>query len=62
MVRDEAAEAIEHLKTHGLRVVTLTGDSEKTAKGIAESLGIEEFYGFMLPEEKADKIVELRKR
>jgi len=44
MVRDEAAETIEHLKTHGLRVVTLTGDSEKTAKGIAESLGIEEFY------------------
>ena len=39
----------------------LTGDNEKTAKAIANSIGITEVIANVLPKEKAEKIKELKK-
>ena len=38
----------------------MTGDSERTAKAIAEKVGVDEYYSEVLPEDKA-KFVEMEK-
>ncbi len=40
----------------------LTGDNERTAKAIAEQVGVDEFRAGLLPEEKVEAIEELRER
>ncbi|WP_138004662.1 heavy metal translocating P-type ATPase [Halalkalirubrum salinum] len=59
-VRPEAREAIEQLKSLGVgRIVMLTGDNERTAQAIAETVGIEEVHAGLLPEEKLEQVREL---
>lgn len=53
-IRPEAGEVIRELKNLGLqKVVMMTGDSERTAKTIAEMVGVDEYYAEVLPEDKA---------
>jgi Cu+-exporting ATPase len=51
-IKDSAAEAIGRLHGMGLRVLMLTGDSERTARTVAEQLGIDEFRAGVKPEGK----------
>jgi heavy metal translocating P-type ATPase len=53
-LREEAAGAIAQLKKMGIsKVVMMTGDSERTAREIAEKVGVDEYYSEVLPEDKA---------
>ncbi len=52
-LREEAAGVVASLKKLGLKVVMMTGDSERTAKAIAERVGIDEYFAEVLPEDKA---------
>jgi P-type E1-E2 ATPase len=53
-LREEAAEVIRALKDAGIqKVVMMTGDNERTAKVIAEKVGVDEYYAGVLPEDKA---------
>lgn len=52
-VREEAAPVIEQLKKEGLKVVMMTGDSERTAAAIAARVGVDEYDSEVLPEDKA---------
>ncbi|WP_269785482.1 heavy metal translocating P-type ATPase [Halobacterium zhouii] len=59
-VRPEAAAAVERLKSLGLeRTVMLTGDNERTARAIAEQVGVDEFRAELLPEEKVEAVGDL---
>lgn len=55
-IRHEAPQLIQNLP---LRAVMLTGDHPRSAKKVAESLGISEFYANLKPEDKLDKVAEL---
>lgn len=58
--REHARHAIEGLRALGIRrIVMLTGDHESTARRVAESIGVTEWYADLLPEDKADKIREI---
>jgi len=57
-----AKRAVTRLKALGLNVLMLTGDREKTARAIAERLGIGEVFAEVLPGEKASKVKELQDR
>jgi Cu+-exporting ATPase len=59
-VKSDSAQAIQLLHKMGLRTVMLTGDNEKTAQAIAAEVGIDEVISQVLPEQKADKIKELK--
>ncbi|MFB6192381.1 MAG: heavy metal translocating P-type ATPase [Haloarculaceae archaeon] len=52
-VRPEAARAVERLRELGVeRTVMLTGDNERTARAIADRVGIDEYRAELLPDEK----------
>ncbi|MCK9495855.1 MAG: heavy metal translocating P-type ATPase [Dehalococcoidia bacterium] len=52
-VRPSAAEGIARMRALGLRVVMLTGDAERTARVVAQRVGIEELRANVKPDEKA---------
>ncbi len=60
VVKPTSKEAIRLLKSAGVdKTVMLTGDSKKVAKQVADSLGIDEVYGELLPAGKVEKVEEL---
>lgn len=57
IIKDGAEAAIKALKTAGIKkTVMLTGDSEKVAAKVSETLGIDEFYAELLPSDKVEKV------
>lgn len=61
IVREDAKELIANLKRLGIKkVVMLTGDNERAAAAISKQLGIDEYYGELLPEGKVAKLKELQ--
>lgn len=52
-LREEAQRVIRQLKEKGIKVVMMTGDSDRTAKAIAAKVGVDEYFSEVLPEDKA---------
>lgn len=59
-IKEDSKEAITQLKKFGLRTVMLTGDSKQSADAVAKETGIDEVYAKLLPEEKLQKLQEIR--
>lgn len=60
-IRDDAKEALAQLRRSGIKkMIMLTGDNRHTAEAVATELGLDEFYAELLPEEKVDKVKELK--
>jgi Cu+-exporting ATPase len=59
-IKSSTPEAVGALHELGLRIIMLTGDNEKTAKVVAEKLGIDEFHGGVRPEDKQQRIKALQ--
>ncbi len=55
-VKDSANEGITALKRRGIEVVMITGDNERTAKAIAQKLGINRVLAEVLPDQKEAEI------
>ena len=56
-IRKEARDVIEDLHKYGFdKVVMMTGDSIRTAKAVASKVGVDEYHGEVLPEDKANFI------
>jgi len=55
-MRDEAIVAIDALHHMGIRTLLLTGDREGAAAAIAGQLGIDDWEGGMLPEQKRERV------
>ena len=59
-LKPESSDAIAQLEALGLAVWMLTGDNERTAKAIADQVGIDHVLADVLPDQKAAKIRELQ--
>ena len=59
-IKDDSVEAINQLKSMGIKTVMLTGDNEKTAKSIAKLAEIDEVVAGVLPDGKALEIKKLQ--
>lgn len=58
-IKATSKDAIQQMKVLGLQVRMVTGDHEKTAKAIANEVGIETVYSQVLPNEKASVVQQL---
>ena len=60
VVKEDAAECIKRLHAAGVRnTVMLTGDRTEVAKAVAEKLGLDEYHGKLLPEDKVNQVERL---
>jgi len=59
-IKESTPEAIRQLHQLGLKVIMLTGDNEKTAQAVASQLNIDEVEAGVKPEDKHDRVQQLR--
>jgi len=59
-IREEALEAVNTLKSKGIKVLMATGDNQKVAKAVSEQLGLDDFFAEVLPEDKQKIIKDLQ--
>lgn len=61
-IKADAKVLVDGLKSLGIeRLVMLSGDSSDNVKAVAKKIGIKEFYAELLPQEKVEKMEELKR-
>jgi Cu+-exporting ATPase len=60
-IKESTPAAIKTLHDAGIRLVMATGDGRTTADAVARRLGIDEVYGEVRPQDKADLIAKLQR-
>ncbi|MDO8480759.1 MAG: heavy metal translocating P-type ATPase [Nanoarchaeota archaeon] len=60
-MKETSPEAIKEFKKMGIDVYMITGDNTRTAKAIADKLGIK-YFAEVLPEDKANYVKKLQKK
>ena len=59
-IKETTPEAVKALHAQGIRLVMLSGDSQKNAETVGRQLGIDEVMGEVLPEQKLEKVKALQ--
>ncbi len=59
-IKPSSHKAIQDLQKIGIDVIMLTGDNEFTAKAVADELGLNGYQADCLPEDKLNKVKELK--
>lgn len=59
-LKEDSKEAVRQMHKLGLAVYMLTGDNERTAKAIADQVGIENVLAEVMPEQKAAKVQQIQ--
>ncbi|MCE7055896.1 cadmium-translocating P-type ATPase [Algoriphagus sp. AGSA1] len=59
-VKADAQKAIAQLKSMNVGVTMLSGDKSSVVKAVAEKLGIANFFGDLLPEDKVEKFKQIK--
>ena len=62
VIRPDSREAVDRLKRMGIRPLMLTGDSAVVARWVAGELGLDDYFAEVLPDQKAAKIEEVKRR
>lgn len=62
IIRPESKEAIKRLKAMDIRCMMLTGDNKQVAKWVADTIGLDEYFAEVLPQDKVLKIKEVQAR
>ena len=59
-IKETTAGAIEELHRAGVKIIMATGDNERTAKAVADRLGIDEIRAGVLPQDKGALVEALK--
>jgi Cu+-exporting ATPase len=59
-IKKSTPEAVRELQRLGLKIIMLTGDNERTARGVAEKLRIDQVEAGVAPKDKHERIQQLR--
>jgi Cu+-exporting ATPase len=61
-IKESSPSAIKHLHELGIKVIMLTGDNERTAKAVAQKLGIDEVEAGVEPQRKNERVRQLHEQ
>jgi Cu+-exporting ATPase len=61
-IKESAPAVVEHLHRLGMKIIMLTGDNERTARAVAEKLGIDEVEAGVEPQRKHERVRQLREQ
>lgn len=61
-IKDDAVNSIKEIKRYNIFTAMLTGDEEKTAKSVAETIGIDKFFAKLLPQDKLTILQKIREK
>ncbi|MCO5232780.1 MAG: cadmium-translocating P-type ATPase [Chitinophagales bacterium] len=59
-IKEDAHSAIQKLHTLGVKTTMLSGDKTSVVKLVSETLGIDNFYGDLLPDDKVQRVNEIK--
>jgi len=59
-IKEDSKKAISAFKQMGLEPVMITGDNERTARAVAQQMGIEQVIAGVLPDQKSEEIKRLQ--
>jgi Cd2+/Zn2+-exporting ATPase len=59
-VKPDAADAVKRLKADGIRTVMLSGDKGAVVEAVAKQVGVDEWHGDLLPEDKVREVERLK--
>jgi Cu+-exporting ATPase len=59
-IKKSTPEAVHELQRLGLKIIMLTGDNERTARGVAKKLGIDQVEAGVAPKDKHERVQQLR--
>jgi len=59
VIRTESLEAVERLHAMGIKCVMLTGDHSQVAAAVSKTLGLDDYFAEVLPDQKAAAIRKL---
>jgi Cu+-exporting ATPase len=62
VLKSDAKAAIQQLRVEGIATVMITGDNKRTARSIADEIGIDEVFAEVLPQDKAQHVKNLQAR
>ena len=62
VIREDSPQAVKELQNMGIEVVMLTGDNERTAKGIGRQAGVDRVIAGVLPDGKEEVIRRLKEQ
>lgn len=60
-IKEDAVSAVRQIKKENVDITMLTGDAKKSADAIAREVGIENVYAQLLPQDKLEKLQQIRK-
>src|SRR5690625_2473500 len=61
-LKPESRMAIERLNSMGIQTIMVSGDNQRTAEHIAAKVGIKEVHANNMPDEKTERLEELREK
>ena len=61
-IKEDAQITIDKLKALGIKTTMLSGDKDTVVQFVAKSLGITNAYGDLLPEDKVNKVKEIKSK
>jgi Cu2+-exporting ATPase len=62
VIRPESAATVARLKELGIQSMMLTGDAEAVARSVSRTIGLDDYFAEVLPNEKAEKVKEVQAR
>ena len=61
MLKEDAVQAVNHMKREGLFTAMLTGDASQNAYAVADRIGIDEVHAQLMPQEKLSHLQDIRR-
>ncbi len=59
-IKKSTPKAVREVQRLGLKIIMLTGDNERTARGVAKELGIDQVEAGVAPKDKHERVKQLR--